>query len=51
MSNEPTLTPAQREAFWARQEGWTPQMPEPQRRAIEQKWNDEAIKLAEFHGF
>lgn len=46
----PTLTQEQREAFWRRW-GWTPELPEAERLAIEQKWHDLAIDLAEFHGF
>ncbi|GCB59585.1 hypothetical protein HND25_26860 [Rhodococcus erythropolis] len=46
----PTLTQEQREAFWRRW-GWSPDLPETERLAIEQKWDDLAIDLAEFHGF
>lgn len=46
----PTLTQEQREAFW-RQWGWSPDLPEAERLAIEQEWDDLAIDLAKFHGF
>ncbi|GAA5107943.1 MULTISPECIES: hypothetical protein [Nocardia] len=50
MSDTPELTREQREEFWRRR-GWRPDLPEEQRLAIEREWDDEAIELAEFHGF
>jgi hypothetical protein len=35
----------------ARVGGWSPEFPETERLAIEQKWHDLAIDLAKFHGF
>ncbi|RQO52736.1 hypothetical protein DBV08_00080 [Rhodococcus sp. KBW08] len=46
----PTLTQEEREAFWRRW-GWSPELPENERLAIEQEWHDTAIELAKFHGF
>jgi len=46
----PTLTQEQREAFWRRW-GWTPELPEAERLAIEQKWHDTAIEEIEAYGF
>lgn len=46
----PTLTQEVREAFWHRW-GWSPELPEHERLAIEQEWHDTAIELAKFHGF
>ncbi|MFE1591605.1 hypothetical protein [Nocardia sp. NPDC058705] len=46
----PPLTQARREAFW-RTLGWHPDLPEDERLAIEQRWQDPMIEEAEFHGF
>lgn len=49
--NEPRrMTDEHREAFWRRC-GWRPDLPEPERRAIEQRWDDESIDLAELLGW
>ncbi|GCE42608.1 hypothetical protein ACNJ7E_03010 [Rhodococcus sp. NM-2] len=50
MSNEPTLTQQQREAFW-RLHGWRPDLPDNERREIEQYWTDPEIAEAEALGF
>ncbi|MGV9866076.1 hypothetical protein [Rhodococcus koreensis] len=50
MSNEPTLTQQQREAFW-RLHGWRPDLPDSERREIEQYWTDPEIAEAEALGF
>ncbi|GAF48567.1 MULTISPECIES: hypothetical protein [Rhodococcus] len=50
MSNEPTLTQEQREAFW-RLHGWRPNLPDNKRREIEQYWTDPEIVEAEALGF
>ncbi|MEU2252727.1 hypothetical protein [Nocardia xishanensis] len=44
------MTQEHREAFWRRC-GWSPEQPETQRRAIEQRWGDEWIDLAELLGW
>lgn len=46
----PSLTQEEREAFWRRW-GWSRDLPETERLAIEQEWHDTAIELAKFHGF
>ena len=46
----PILTQEERESFWRRW-GWSPELPETERLAIEQEWHDTAIELAKFHGF
>ncbi|MFE5700480.1 hypothetical protein [Rhodococcus koreensis] len=50
MSNEPTLTQQQREAFW-RLHGWRPDLPDSKRREIEKYWTDPEIVEAEALGF
>ncbi|MFI9510467.1 hypothetical protein [Nocardia sp. NPDC052566] len=44
------LSREHREAFWRRC-GWSPDLPDAQRRAIEQDWDDESIEQAEALGW
>ncbi|NNH75529.1 hypothetical protein HLB23_37740 [Nocardia uniformis] len=44
------LSDAHRESFW-RRVGWTPNLPAREREAIEQRWDDETIDLAETFGW
>lgn len=44
------LSDERREAFW-RRVGWTPDLPEHERKRIEQRWDDEYIEMAEVHGW
>lgn len=44
------LTPQQREGFLRRQ-GWSPDLPQEQRTAIEREWPDSAIEEALLIGF
>ncbi|WP_225725579.1 MULTISPECIES: hypothetical protein [unclassified Nocardia] len=44
------LSDEHREAFW-RSCGWSPDLPEEQRRAIENDWDDESIEAAEALGW
>ncbi|MGW6334780.1 hypothetical protein [Nocardia rhamnosiphila] len=46
----PELERPEREEFW-RTLGWKPDLPEPERRLIEERWTDEAIHMAKFYGF
>ncbi|MGV9413822.1 hypothetical protein ACWDOP_28325 [Nocardia sp. NPDC003693] len=50
--NEPLLplTDERREAFW-RRVGWSPDLPERERRSIELRWDDEYIEMAEVYGW
>ncbi|WP_369635722.1 hypothetical protein [Nocardia sp. JMUB6875] len=49
MSTHP-LSDEHREAFW-RRSGWDPDLPTAEREAIERRWDDESIDLAEIFGF
>ncbi|BAW10426.1 hypothetical protein [Nocardia seriolae] len=49
MSTHP-LSDEHREAFW-RRAGWDPLLPDAEREAIERRWDDESIDLAEIFGF
>lgn len=42
---QPPLTATQREEF-LRAQGWTPELPETEREALENYWTDEDIKMA-----
>ncbi|WP_169814921.1 hypothetical protein [Nocardia crassostreae] len=44
------LSDERREAFW-RRVGWAPDLPEPERAVIEQRWDDESIEMAEVFGW
>ncbi|WP_306365158.1 hypothetical protein [Nocardia sp. CC227C] len=44
------LSDEHRESFW-RRSGWTPTLPERDREAIEQRWDDESIEIAEVFGW
>ncbi|MDH6283941.1 hypothetical protein [Prescottella agglutinans] len=44
------MTQERRERFW-RQYGWSPDLPEDRRTAIEQRWSDPDIQEAEALGF
>ncbi|GGK89917.1 hypothetical protein GCM10011588_00230 [Nocardia jinanensis] len=46
----PELTRSEREEFW-KTLGWSPELPEQDRRLIEQRWTDEAIHMAQTFGF
>lgn len=48
--HDPTLTQEEREKFW-RQRGWSPDLPDDKREAIEEYWTDSKIELVHFHGF
>ncbi|WP_198347550.1 RNA polymerase sigma factor sigma-70 region 4 domain-containing protein [Nocardia terrae] len=50
MSTPYPLSDEHREAFW-RKAGWHPHLPEPEREAIERRWDDESIEIAEIFGF
>ncbi|MFD7847853.1 hypothetical protein ACFV4K_33615 [Nocardia sp. NPDC059764] len=50
MSTPHPLPDEHREAFW-RRVGWDPRLPDPDRSAIELRWDDESITLAEIFGF
>ncbi|MCM6777377.1 hypothetical protein NDR87_28210 [Nocardia sp. CDC159] len=44
------LSDEHREEFWRRM-GWSEDLPESERRAIEERWDDESIELAEIFGW
>lgn len=44
------LSQEYREDFWRRC-GWVPELPERERVAIEHRWDDESIELAELFGW
>ncbi|MFQ6397632.1 hypothetical protein ACLMAJ_29830 [Nocardia sp. KC 131] len=46
----PELTSVERQEFW-RTMGWSPELPQQDRRLIEERWTDEAIHMAKFYGF
>ncbi|GAB2521705.1 hypothetical protein GCM10027167_25760 [Nocardia heshunensis] len=50
MSTPYPLSDEHREAFW-RRSGWDPALPALERAAIERRWDDESIELAEIFGF
>ncbi|MGW0025450.1 MULTISPECIES: hypothetical protein [Rhodococcus] len=50
MSNEEPMTQERREAFW-RTFGWSPDLPEAERKQIEDRWTDPKIEEAEALGF
>lgn len=50
MSTPHPLTDEHREAFW-RRSGWHPLLPDAEREAIEGRWDDESIEMAEVFGF
>ncbi|WP_433682601.1 hypothetical protein [Nocardia sp. CA-119907] len=50
MSEPRRITPEHREDFWRRC-GWSPELPEAERRHIEEVWDDESIDLAELFGW
>ena len=50
MHNEEPMTQERREKFW-RQYGWSPELPEDQRKKIEDYWSDPEIEEAEALGF
>ena len=50
MHHEEPMTQQRREAFW-RQYGWSPELPEDQRKKIEQRFTDPKIEEAEALGF
>lgn len=50
MSEPGALSREHREAFWRRC-GWSPELPEAQRVAIENDWDDDAIEAAETLGW
>ncbi|MFI5780999.1 hypothetical protein [Nocardia sp. NPDC051570] len=50
MSTPHPLSNEHREAFWRRM-GWSEDLPEAQRRAIEDRWDDESIDIAEVFGW
>ncbi|WKX01992.1 hypothetical protein Q3O43_29390 (plasmid) [Rhodococcus aetherivorans] len=50
MHNEEPMTQERREKFW-RQYGWSPDLPEDQRKKIEDYWSDPEIREAEALGF
>ena len=50
MHNEEPMTQERREKFW-RQYGWSPELPEDQRKKIEQRFTDPKIEEAEALGF
>ncbi|WP_193788709.1 hypothetical protein [Rhodococcus rhodochrous] len=50
MTNKEPMTQQRREAFW-RTYGWTPDLPETERRTIEEYWTDTEIEEAQHLGF
>lgn len=50
MSEPRRITQEHREDFWRRC-GWSPELPEAERRTIEDVWDDESIDLAELFGW
>lgn len=50
MSEPRRITQQHREEFWRRC-GWSPGLPEAERRHIEELWDDEAIDTAELFGW
>ncbi|WZU35952.1 hypothetical protein Rruber_05465 (plasmid) [Rhodococcus ruber] len=50
MTNKEPMTQQRREAFW-RTYGWTPDLPEAERRKIEEYWTDPEIEEAQHLGF
>lgn len=50
MTSKEPMTQQRREAFW-RTYGWTPDLPETERRTIEEYWTDTEIKEAQHLGF
>ncbi|MFI7668854.1 hypothetical protein [Nocardia sp. NPDC049526] len=50
MSEPRRTTQEQREAFW-QSCGWSPGLPEAERRHIEELWDDESIDMAELFGW
>ncbi|MEV6100385.1 hypothetical protein ACFXPS_36260 [Nocardia sp. NPDC059091] len=50
MSTPHPLSDEHREAFW-RRAGWDPYLPDAERAAIERRWDDESISMAEVFGF
>ncbi|WP_198407072.1 hypothetical protein [Nocardia terpenica] len=50
MSTPHPLSDEHREAFW-RRVGWSPDLPVRQRLAIETRWDDESIEMAEIFGW
>lgn len=50
MYHEEPMTQQRREAFW-RTFGWSPDLPEDQRKKIEDYWSDPEIEEAEALGF
>ncbi|MEV2219075.1 hypothetical protein AB0E01_04265 [Nocardia vinacea] len=50
MSEPRRITREHREEFWRRC-GWSPGLPESERRRIEELWDDESIDTAELFGW
>jgi hypothetical protein len=50
MSEPRRITQEYREEFWRRC-GWLPDLPEAERRHIEELWDDESIDMAELFGW
>ncbi|MEV6556006.1 hypothetical protein AB0M22_09835 [Nocardia sp. NPDC051756] len=50
MDKPKPFTQEHREEFWRRC-GWSPELPEAERAAIERQWDDDAIDLAELFGW
>ncbi|MFD0366085.1 hypothetical protein ACFQZZ_32005 [Nocardia sp. GCM10030253] len=50
MSELRRMTQEHRECFWRRC-GWSPGLSESERQAIETRWDDESIEMAELFGW
>ncbi|WP_199742660.1 hypothetical protein [Nocardia stercoris] len=50
MTHERPLDDNHRETFWRRC-GWSPDLPELERRQLESRWDDESIDQAEIFGW
>ncbi|GAA5090100.1 hypothetical protein GCM10023319_42090 [Nocardia iowensis] len=50
MDKPKPLSQEHREDFWRRC-GWSPELPDTEREAIERAWDDESIEMAELFGW